>query len=521
MKKKILVFIMICTALTGVFACAAYAEDFDGYLVKFKSPQAMQASEDADIETVNAKENLFKVSAEDAEVLSRNNEDIEYIEPNYLIGTYDAQPDYAAQYDIISLSGELFGTPCDMYYANQWNMPMIKADYLWRTGIDASGVRIGVIDSGDPSRHPDIRRNVTAGRDFTGYGPYDIIGHSTFISGIIAADVNNDIGVAGILSDCEIVPLRIFYDTTKASLDKVIKAIDAAVDEFDCDVINLSLTTSSQIYSLKEAVERAVSKGVIVVAAAGNSADSGIMYPAGYDGVIGVASVDRNKRRYTSSQRNASVDAAAPGASVYSTWLTAYDKGARISYTYKSGTGTSYASPHVAAAAAAAKKLKPDITSDEFLGILADTSEHLGDDGKNIEYGYGLIDIQKITEALGAAPPSAAPSEQPSADNVLIGDFQPNIRFSSDGRAESVSGKAVVLNRGAAAEALVTAAVYDADEDVIFNAETFSENLTTGSTDVVLPEIAVPKECRSPVIKLFVWDTNLAPLSRSFEFEMF
>lgn len=524
MKNKLLKLLILCAGLFILSSAGVFAEESGGYIVKFKSPPAAVYSVNSDIEAVIPDKNIYKVTEEFAAELEAYGDYIEYAEPN---GTVSIPETDTADSSV--LSRETFDTPNDALYSNQWNMPLINADYLWKRGINAGGVRIGVIDSGDPSRHPDIKNNIVKGADFTGWGNYDIIGHSTFICGVIAADTNNLLGTAGMLTDCEIVPLRVFSDSKNAYISDIAKAINAAVYEYGCDVINLSLTTPNVYMALEESVADAVNNGVIVVAAAGNGGSSQIMYPAGFDGVIGVGAVNKNKVRYSWSQYNTSVDVAAPGDFVYSTYLNSYvTNGVRlVSYSYTYGTGTSYASPHVAAAAAVAKKYRPDITSDEFLALLAETSEHLGDEGKNVDFGYGLLDMRALVDALTYQPsPSETPGAEPSAVpadeySAWVKDFKPSVVYAGSGdKIESVSGSLSVEYCGESVDAIITAAVFDASGDFVYSVGAVEEVLNDGHNSISLPSVTVHEKSIEPRIRIFVWDKNLTPLMLPFTYDI-
>lgn len=533
----------------------AFAEEYDGYIVKFYSPPVMPMSEDNIIEPVLPEQNLFKLDTEDAEYLNylENSPDVEFIEPNYIISIPDGEVVSSEQetfsggqsdYFVTASAAAGFDIPNDFRYSNQWNMPMINAPYLWKNGIGAESVKIGIIDSGNPSRHPDVNINIEEGSDYTGIGSvYDIFGHSTFICGILASELNNCIGTAGILSDCTVIPLRILNDTQNTTTLVLYKALYDAIYVYECDVINLSLSFKTPISSIETLVNEALNRGIILVAAAGNSGDAGILYPAGYDGVIGVASVTRNKVRYSTSQRNTSVDVSAPGVSLYSTYVTRskVDSDTVLNYSYYTGTGTSYATPHISAAAAVAKLYDPDMTSDEFLEVLAKTSEHLGSEGKNIEYGYGLIDMQKIVEEMQSRTSSsdaeliaddalkfesqltaAAVAEQP----IFIAGFEPKLTIGSGLEVNRISANVTVKNNLYNMKAKIVMALYDESSDdneledrlcglSSLDADCYTEAI--GST-FTLDDIDIPSDCKKPYVKVFVWDENFSPLTDVFKY---
>ena len=232
------------------------------------------------------------------------------------------------------------------------------------------------------------------------------MGHGTFITGILAAATGNGVGVAGLAPQAEIVPLKCFTAKT-GSISAVVAAIYDGVDVYQCQVLNMSFgVKQSGVESglpenpraLEEAVAHAEEKGVILVAAAGNapSGSTGndpVLYPAGYDTVIGVGSVDREKAISKFSYQNDSVYITAPGQGLHGLGIAS-------GTTYVTGQGTSYAAPMVSAAAALALSVKPELTPAEFRDLLRDTVEDLGEAGWDTVYGHGLLDIGGLLEIL-------------------------------------------------------------------------------------------------------------------------
>ncbi|MCI5892352.1 MAG: S8 family serine peptidase [Clostridiales bacterium] len=445
----ICIFFTCIVCLFGTYLCA-FAEGYDGYIVKFKTPPVMALSDDNPIEPAVPEENLFKINSNDSEYISclESDENVEYIEPNYIVSLPDyevmpigqeieaASSDYYSGENGVEMSATAeFETPNDFYYKNQWNITLVNAPYLWKYSIAANSVKIGVVDSGNPSRHPDITCNIETGSDYTDTNVYDTIGHSTFVSGVIASDINNYMGTAGMLSSCTIIPFKIFNTSSSDSNTlKLYRAIYDAIHVYNCDVINLSLSMTVESASIKAVVEDALAHGIIVVAAAGNYNSSQILYPAGFDGVIGVGGVNKNKGRYSKSQYNESVDVAAPGETVYGTYISKTTSGSNtiLNYTYVYGSGTSYAAPHVTAAAAVAKYFDPDITSDKFLKVIAETSERLGTvdaGGRNDQFGYGLLDMQRIVGIMdpsASPPPTSEPSATPMPEPSITPTSEPS-----------------------------------------------------------------------------------------------
>ena len=139
----------------------------------------------------------------------------------------------------------------------------------------------------------------------------------------------------------------------------------------------------TEIDSYLETIERLAARGVIVVAPTGNGGPHAQpVYPAAYDAVIAVTAVDRHGRIYRRAGRGGHVDLAAPGVGV---WTAASVRGARPR------TGTSFAVPFVAAAAALWQQAEPSAGPKEILARMAATSWDLGEPGRDPVYGHGLL----------------------------------------------------------------------------------------------------------------------------------
>ena len=313
------------------------------------------------------------------------------------------------------LSGQLkYNDP--YYKLQQKYYKNINAETLKDKNLTGKGVRIAVLDSGITANQKDLDyTKIVEGYDYINNckintnssreNMIDVNGHGTAVAGILAAITNNNIGIAGLLSDAELIPLRINSvnnpkkeEESIESSKTIAKAIRDAVDVYKADVITTSLD-AKDTDELKEAVEYAESKNVIITGAAGNSstADStgndAYIYPAAYDSVISVGAVDNNNQVRTSSQKNDQVYVTAPGENIV---LLDVSKTGKC----KISSGTSYASPVVAAMAAVAKQQDKSITPAQFKELLRETSSDLGKEGYDTSYGYGLVDMKKFAKKL-------------------------------------------------------------------------------------------------------------------------
>lgn len=384
MKKTFVgIFFTVCTLFIFIRADAA-PKSYDGYIVRLKNncDTVMLSSlndypyNGSELEVINAENRLFHI--DDINNLPEyiSEEDIEHIEPDY---------------DIY-----LFDTPNDSY-ASAWFMKNIHASAAWETGCHGEDIRIAVIDSG-VSKHNDITKNLVEGYNFINNtkDTTDTYFHGTFVSGIIAAQANNSFALAGLAYNAKIVPLKCF-DGENSQLSYMIKAIYAAVNTYNCKVLNISAGTEQYSSELENAVKYAVSKGAVVVAASGNHDNKKTFncpyYPASFDCVVSVGSVNQKNNISYFSNYNEYVDIVAPGESIVS---LANDSDSGL----KQASGTSFAAPFVSAAAAICLNINPDITYSDFLTLLEQASVDLGDEGKDIYYGNGLLNMENIVDKL-------------------------------------------------------------------------------------------------------------------------
>lgn len=399
-------------------------------------------------------------------------------------------PDYAM---------DSHAAPNDPDYVNNkaWSLPMLHMDYAWENNITGSGVRVGIVDSGVLRTHEDLTNsNVVPGTYYpAGYNTGSEPGteepdsptkptnaHGTFVAGMIAATANNNKGMAGVSPGVELVPLVAFAGGT-TYLSAVCKAIYGGVDDYKCDVLNMSLGIYKDkklsngeypnITPLDKAIAYAQSKGVILVASVGNDSGTMLSYPAAYEGVIGVGAVDNMKKKASFSQYNKSVFVMAPGANVYS--LSHAGDTA-----YGTGNGTSYAAPQVTAAVALAMEMDPYLTSDRVMELLASTAKDLGDVGRDDYYGNGLMDVSAFLQAVEAPQMTTA-----SAD----GGVELSVRW---------------CHRRAESEITVLAAAYDAAGRMV---DVEVQPVTVGSDGVLAAEgLYLDTTADAVEARLFVWD---------------
>ncbi len=299
------------------------------------------------------------------------------------------------------------GRAIDPLRKKQWGLDMIRweADALrYSTG---AGVKVAVIDTGVMIDHVDLKGRVLKGRDFVapGTAATDQNGHGTHVAGAIAAAAGNGKYVTGVAPSATILPVRVLDSRGSGSTDDVAAGIMWAADQ-RVNVINLSLTAPPTA-DVEAAVAWAMSKNIVVVAAAGNVecplvGSNRPTYPAAYPGVIGVGAVDRDGSPASFSSCGDWVDVMAPGVSVTSLTVK-YPKiaGCASKRYWCSLTGTSMAAPMVSAAAALRIARTGRTRYDAWLisDQIMTAAQDMGTPGRDNQSGFGLIAMKPLLRA--------------------------------------------------------------------------------------------------------------------------
>ncbi|AOS96158.1 Subtilisin DY [Microbulbifer aggregans] len=211
-----------------------------------------------------------------------------------------------------------------------YGLPMVQGDQVSYQG----GQKVCIIDSGYTLGHPDLPVNGVNGAEDGGAGPWyqDPFGHGTHVAGTIASLKNNS-GSVGVISDesLELHIVRVFnYRGDYAYASDIAGAIEEC-QESGANIVSMSLGGSFSSPLEQRAIDRMARDGMLMIAAAGNSANAQHSYPASYDSVVSVAAIDDHKRHAPFSQRTTQVELAAPGVNVFST--LPLDRGARYNPT--------------------------------------------------------------------------------------------------------------------------------------------------------------------------------------------
>jgi thermitase len=283
-------------------------------------------------------------------------------------------------------------TPSDTYWSYQWNMRIIKADKAWDTYRGWTEVKVAIVDTGIDYTHNDLAANYLAGGyDWVNndFNPIDDNSHGTHCAGILAAVMNNGLGLAGV-AQVKVLAEKVLDNTGSGSWDDAASGIIHATD-LGVNVISMSFGGYGYSSLVDSACSYAWSHDVVLVAAAGNdhlNLDTNPFYPACFSTVVAVSATD-NTDSFDSSYSNygSQIEVSAPGTSIPSTVLS-------NGYAYK--TGTSMACPHVAGLVALIRSYKPQFYNSQVRSALQAAVDDKGAVGKDIYYGYGRINCKKV-----------------------------------------------------------------------------------------------------------------------------
>ncbi len=287
----------------------------------------------------------------------------------------------------------------DTYRSQQWALTSLKAETV-HGYTRGSGVTVAVIDTGVKSSHSDLSGRVLTGIDYVapGTSANDENGHGTHVAGIITAKYNNSRGIAGMAPSAKVLPVRVLDRNGSGTSANVAKGILYAATR--AKVINLSLGSTQSSTAMQTAVAEAISKNVLVVAAAGNRGcglfGAPTEYPAAYPGVVGVGAVNQSIQKASFSSCGSWVDVAAPGQSIISTMIqNSVGLGCSASASYCTISGTSFSAPYVAAVGALAIARK-GWSQSTVASRLQSTATDVSPSGRDTSTGAGFINPLKL-----------------------------------------------------------------------------------------------------------------------------
>lgn len=343
----------------------------------------------------------------------------------------------------------------DLFYSNQWYLKRIDAPNAWDIARNAGEVIVAVIDTGVDIKHPDLVNNIWVNEreipgnkkddDKDGYvddvNGWDFINntadpapkfkasfteeginHGTIVAGILAAEGSNGIGISGVAQSLRIMPLKALDDNGKAQSDKIIKAINFAIDH-KANIINLSFVGAKSSSALDQAIRRAYSKNIIIVAAGGNDLSRGAgqfldkqpQYPVCSDGrtgenlIVGVAGSGPLDTKATFSGYGKCIDITAPAVSIFSTAVLAPQKSPNNKLFQDSydgyWSGTSFAVPQVSATLALMMQINPTLKAKELVSLLKASADNINSVNPTFigKLGAGRLDVTSSLLAAQAA----------------------------------------------------------------------------------------------------------------------
>lgn len=296
---------------------------------------------------------------------------VRYIEPDYEVSIVDA----TVEAQDVGLSAEVV----------DWGAKYIHAPECWRSATGA-GVRIGVIDTGIKSDHPDLTDRVVGGYNAINGGSYeDDNNHGTYIATVIAAQPNG-VGIIGVAPNAALYAIKVLNKDGRGYSSDVVKGYQWALEQ-EVDLVNLSLGSPRESQAMRDAMLIAAFQGMGTVAAAGNSGEGRVMYPAANDVAICVGAVGYDGTRMSWSNYGDALKAngvMAPGYQV----LAGNKSGgwSRVS-------GTSLATPYVTGTLALMVSMKWCTRDLLFRGASRyETPDRY--------YGYGVIDAREALDAV-------------------------------------------------------------------------------------------------------------------------
>ncbi len=345
------------------------------------------------------------------------------------------------------------------FLAEQWGKWVMYADKAWDVSLGSSTVTVAVADNGVEYLHPDLVARYVPGE----YG-YDFVDndddprpdnigldeafHGTHVSGIVAATMDNGVGVAG-WGAIRLLAVKVLNDSGSGVMSDLASGIRWATDH-GADVINMSLGSDDHTSSVAEACRYAESNGVLLVAAAGNQGAGVVQYPARYDECVCVGALGKSGMRAEYSNYGEEQEVVAPGSYIYSTW---------VGGTYGSASGTSMASPQVAGVAGLVKSVDNTLSASRVRAILSVSAIDMGAPGFETSFGNGLVNAYRAAQlaqvmARGAGGPireSVAGGRIVRGGLALPGWVERASVFDASGRAHrrvSTAGRVLRLEPG-------------------------------------------------------------------------
>lgn len=317
----------------------------------------------------------------------------------------------------------------DHDFGRQWHYDSIDLGDAWAVTLGEEEVVVAVIDTGFATAHSDLSGNLLPGYDFaegdadpSAYD--DCAGHGTHVAGTVAATWNQAENVVGVAPGVRLRPVKVGTmsgGVCDVKTDAVANALAYAAGHQlqgvspipPVDVINISLGGYGSSTVLEAAVEAALDAGVVVVAPAGNDGRGTVMYPAAYDGVIGVSATDAVDGLAYYSNHGPQVDFAAPGGDTdkdlnsdgYPDGVLSLGWHPLTGEDWVLMQGTSMAAPHVSGVVALVKSVDPELDAAGVMAVLKASARDLGPEGFDQYFGWGQVNAGAAVSATAEGSP--------------------------------------------------------------------------------------------------------------------
>mmetsp|Transcript_9640 Transcript_9640/g.13646 ORF Transcript_9640/g.13646 Transcript_9640/m.13646 type:complete len:687 (+) Transcript_9640:353-2413(+) len=339
--------------------------------------------------------------------LFQNNSDFELVEMDHemraFVGTTNISIHTTTTVAIGDTNGDNSSSR-QLTEQQDYGISMVQANQLT---LGDSLIKICVVDTGYGEGHPDLPtaglHGVEGWNEPLGtYGKWDIDvhGHGTHVAGIIGAVGENNRGVVGVNKDPNKYSLFIakgLSDTGTSSTSNVLAAVHQCAQN-GAKVVNLSLGGTGRSVIAEEVYKDLYDQGILIFAAAGNSASDETNYPASFENVVSVSAVDSNEAKATFSQWNNQVEMVGPGVHILSTVTT--NNG--TNFTYATRSGTSMATPYVAGVAALVWSHFPSCSNNQIRNALIKTAKDVGPTGCDSTYGHGIVQAKDAYDLLAS-----------------------------------------------------------------------------------------------------------------------
>ncbi|HEX2438147.1 MAG TPA: S8 family serine peptidase, partial [Methylomirabilota bacterium] len=328
------------------------------------------------------------------------------------LARYQADPQVqSAEANKLRLSESI---PSDPFYMNQWALPRIGWDQVFGVITPTGPAKVALLDTGVDTSHPELTGKLVPGTSIVdgSNGMTDPSGHGTWLAGIIAAQTDTTEGIAGVAyAGVQIMPVTVLNANGEGMDSDVIAGVIWAADH-GADVILMAFSNPGFSPNLQDAIDYAWSRGVVLVAAAGNDASSDPHFPAGDRGVMGVAATDPSDALASFSNDGLAVFIAAPGVDIQTV-----DIGS--AYTMISGTSASAAI--VAGSAALMKAVDPTLTNGIIVGRLARNADPAGTQAQT---GNGRVNLARALADTSTEPIQPAGADPVGQGGPFVGPYQ-------------------------------------------------------------------------------------------------